>query len=63
MELKKVVGTNVTHIAEARYRNFTGTNLAIDESYIAKPAAKKKTPEDIRKGMISGYMKMLSNFN
>lgn len=62
MELKKVVGSNVTHIAEARYRNFGGVDLGSEE-IIAKPAAKKRTPEQIRKEMTKGYLAMLSNFN
>ncbi|WP_299831465.1 hypothetical protein [uncultured Metabacillus sp.] len=58
MELKKVVGSNVTHIAEARYKNFNGVNLNTSE-VIAK-AAKKRTPEEIKREMIKGYMALLS---
>ncbi|MNF69889.1 hypothetical protein D3C84_517820 [compost metagenome] len=58
MELQKVVGANVTHIAEARYRNFGGVNLSNDN--VAVRSTKKRSPEEIRKSMISGYMKLLS---
>ncbi|MGM7720582.1 hypothetical protein [Metabacillus sp. Hm71] len=58
MELKKVVGASVTHIAEARYKNFNGVNLNNDN--VAVKAVKKRTPEEIRKQMTLGYMKMLS---
>lgn len=59
MELQKAVGANVTHIAEARYRNFGGVNLNNDNVNVNK-VVRKRTSEDIRKSMIKGYLELLS---
>lgn len=54
--LKKVVGGNVSHIAEVKYKNFDGVDLSLD-SYGKSNKAKGK---DFAKSYAKAYMMLLS---